>query len=367
MLVSNLEEIVNGGKKSFEGIFESMSKATKADECLREIVLDERFSWTKKKGLTGEREYRLRWLFWLAMPILLCLAGWSIIKYISYIWIIRPTDPARKVLGPKKNLFLFDRAHWLLERTRNGVTSWTALAAIYSSLLVLSTERGLRKWFGWFWFSQPEAQAVRNRVLEVLDKTYQHLEKCWLQEKKKLWIVSLASGSADATIMAVYFFLKEHPEARSSLKLVLVDINPNSLQMARDYAEKWGIGELLITYCEKISDFSSRSEYQKTFDIVEMSGFLDYRGEKSFISSCDMAYHLLDEKGLFIGAQIAPSPWSWVTRWITGWPGLIRRTSNDFRRLLYKTKLVHTSWWFHTEPHRIYTLVFCEKVDLTKS
>lgn len=361
MIVTNFETAINGGKKTFEGIFESMSKATKADERLRKVVLNEKFSWTRIKGLTGEREGSLRWLFWLTMPILLCLAGWSIVKYVLYVMIIRPADPARRALGPERNLLFFDRAHWLLERTRNGVTSWTALAAIYASLLVVKTERGLRKWFGWFWFSQPEAQAVRNRVLEVLDNTYQHLEKCWLRGQKDLRVVSLAAGSADATIMAVWFFLNKYPEARPGVELVLVDINPDSLEMAKAHARKWGLSDLLTTYCEKIGDFSSRPEAFAAFKVVEMSGFLDYRGEKSFISSCDAAYRVLADEGLFIGAQIGPSPWSWVTRWITGWPGLIRRTPAQFNQLLLKTELINIRWWFQTEPHGIYTLVFCEK------
>ncbi len=359
MIVSEFQAAVSGGREKYESIFESLSKATKADERLRAVVLDGRFSWTRIRGLTGKREAGLRWLYWVSMPVLLVLAMWSIVKYVLYIMIIRPKDPARRALGPERNLFLFDRAHWLLERTRNGVTSWTALAAIYASLLVVKTERGLRKWLGWFWFSQPEAQAVRNRVLEVLDNTYGHLEKCWSRGEKNLQVVSLAAGSADATIMAVYFFLEQHPDARPGVKLFLVDINQDSLNMAEDQAWELGIDDLLVTYCEKISDFAARSEVRGNFHVVEMSGFLDYRGNRSFVSSCNSACRVLRGDGLFIGAQIGPSPWSWVTRWITGWPGLIRRTPDEFRRLLSKTGLAKIQCRFHTEPHGVYTIAFC--------
>lgn len=359
MLVGGIEKAV-AGKTAHESLIEDLAVATKADALLREVILDEGLSWTLQYGLIGKRERRLHWLYVLALPFFLMLVAWSIVRYVLYITIKRPTDPIRRKLGPESNLMAFDQAHWLLERTRNGVTSWTALAAIYSSLLVLKAEKGCRKWVAWFWFTQPEAQAVRNRVLEVLDNTYHHLVKAWLNGEKDLWVLSLACGSAQATIDALWFFLRDYPDARTCVRLVLVDKNEESLELALQVAESRGLSGLVEVCCEDIATFAGRVEFQNKFIVVENSGFLDYRGDSSFVRTCNSGYRLIRPGGLYIAAQIGPSLWAMVTRWITGWPGLIRRDQRTFQHLMYQTEFAKMPMRFIVESNGIYRFVFCE-------
>lgn len=359
MIIGGIERAVAGDAGHVD-LVEDLAVATKADDRLRAVVMNPNFSWTLQYGLTGQRERTQHWLYWAMMPVFLFLAAWSIVKYVLYVTVVRPSDRVRRALGPTHNLFAFDRAHWLLERTRNGVTSWTALAAIYASLLVIKTERGLRKWVGRFWFSQPEAQAVRNRVLEVLDSTYYHLKKTWLAGGRDMWVLSLACGSAQATIDALVFFLDHYPDARAHVHLVLVDKNQESLDLALAVARSRGIGYLVETHCEDIGVFTARPEFQGKFTVVENSGFLDYRPDDSFVRTCDGSYRMVRPGGLFIGAQIGHSPWAFVTRWITGWPGLVRRDLISFRYLVYQSEFRNVPMRFITEPNGIYGLVFCE-------
>ena len=342
-------------------VVEELARATRPDADLEKVVLDKDLSWTKTMGLTSKREHCGVWLYYMILPILFLLIFWSMMRYFVYLMVIRPKDLKRRLLGPERNLLVFDRAHWLLEKTRNGVMSWTALAAIYSSLLVLRTERGWRKWIGLFWFSQPEAQAVRNRVLEVMDATYHHLHSLWFNGVRDLKIVSLASGSAQATLDAVALFIEHVPEARPYIHLTLVDLNEFSLELAKKVADNNHIADLVEVRHESISDFTDRPENQGQFVVVEMAGFLDYRPDRKFVEACSGAASLLAPYGLIILAQIGPSHWALVTRWITGWPRLIRRDATEFRRLLEVSDLVKTQIQINSDPWRIYHIAFCRR------
>ena len=338
--------------RKMRGPVEALAHATSAHQKVEPLVLE--YSWVRYRGLWAERECHHNFRYIVLWPILRLLALWAAIKYHVYQICVRPTQIERRLLGPRKWLLAFDQLHPLLYLVRNGVTSWTALASIYAAPIVLKNDTGWRAALARFWFDQPEAQAVRNRLLQVYDEVYNHLVAVHELGVMNIKIASLACGSALAVIEAIAEFLSVNHKV--SITLDLVDLNVDSLDLARQLAENRGVITSIATHAMDVREFLSRSR-SEAFDIVEMSGFLDYRHDESLVRNCAGASGLLANGGIFIAAQIGPRWTSFMTRWITGWPLLIRRSRSRFSELL-RQGLSWNGDLYHmrviTEPQGIY-------------
>ena len=180
----------------------------------------------------------------------------------------------------------------------------------------------------------------------------------WAKKVHEINMLSLASGSAQSAIEAAASFQAKYPPAK--VRLTLVDIDQGSLRMAEELATRKGV--TVTTVCAKIKDFL---EVQPNghFHVVEEAGFLDYRSRASFIVNCASVWRLLAPGGIFVAAQIGPSPWSLVTRWITGWPLLIRRSRREFARLLRESGIPPQETKIDEEPHGIYFVAVCRRAD----
>lgn len=315
----------------------------------------------------SQQEEGWKWIYiimWLPMHL---VALYVTIKFLWYLWFTRPLNEEgrSKLLGPKKMTYLFDKAHPYGYRVRNGVMTSDALDVVYAIPLVLSKPRTLGGWVVWFWLNQPDAQGPRNRLRKTFHSLLSELERLYGEGRGRttdgvIQILSLACGSAQATIEAVAVFLSRHPDAH--LSLLLVDKDNISLESARRLAQHRKVDKYLEIKRERLNRFLLvEGRKNSKWDIIEMVGFLDYLKTDSVVKICKNIRHVLKSGGLFITAHINHSPWSFVVRWVTNWPALIRRFPGTFRTLLERAGFRREDIQIELEKSRTHTLAWCRK------
>ncbi len=338
-------------------------------------------------GETLEMMEYSRWLYIVLWPLMMLYACWAVPKvwiYRLYLFLFhRPliieevSEDARSknrasmkeygkrwLLGPQNALWLFD-GHWLGKMVRNGVTTSEALDGI-NAVPVLRL-RGQLDSFGGrlvrFWLNQPDGQSVRNR----LRITYKEIlkELCLLWERKPgqpIRVLSLACGSAQATVEALAMFLAAYSDAKGKIELHLVDLSGSSLMRAIHLAKIRGVESHVFIHIKDVKSFV-REQPADRWDIVEMVGFLDYRPWKSAVGICREIRRITRVNGLFISAHIGPNPWSFVVRWVINWPLLIRRPIQAYRQILLQAGFADREIAMHVEPHRIHPVGVCRKLE----
>lgn len=300
-------------------------------------------------------------VMWLPM---LLVAIYVAVSHLFYLLVYRPQDSRRRLLGPAQMTYFFDKLTPLAATIRAGVTTSEALDALSAVPLVLAKPKNWREWVVWFWLNQPDAQGPRNRLRLTFKLVLEELGQLYAAGRGRTWqdpirVVSLACGSAHATIEALACFLSKCPTAH--VRLTLVDLNDISLGKAWRLAQKRNIAYCVKVVKQNLVKFVS-SAREESWDIIEMVGFLDYRRAKSLVRLCTKIRSMLkSHTGLFVTAHINPSPWSLVVRWVTNWPGLRRRWPRTFKKLLIQSQFKDSEISIIVEPSLTHTVAWCRK------
>ncbi len=351
------------GKKRFE----VLSRAVEMDE--RGHALDPRFA-LLRSPLAEKMEHEK--YNWFSLAISTVLAAWIMTK--TTIWRIgfaiyclladreelrhvRANKSIRFLMGPKHGSLWFDQMHPLNDEVRHGVTTSKALDAIYSMPLLMAGDHSIRGRFVKFWLSEPDGQGVRNRLIITFHNILGELRRRWDAGQHDFLLLSLACGSAQAMVEAVSVFLGENPSA--GIRLDLVDMNEASLRRAYRLAEARGISGCVAMYVARLQEFLADAE--ERYDVVEMVGFLDYRTSKSVVLLTAAVRQVLKDGSLHLSAHILPCRWQFVTRWVIGWPLLIRRSVPTYNNLLLDSGFRQSEIEMVVEPHRAYAVALCRK------
>jgi SAM-dependent methyltransferase len=291
----------------------------------------------------------------LALWMCVCAWAWRLTVGLSKF----RTDKIHWGLGPIGGSIFFDRIHWLSRQIRRGVTTSEALDATYAAPIKLASPKGWRDRIARFWFWQPDASSVRNRLRITFVQMLAELEAQWDVGRTSFRMLSLACGSAQASIEVLAEFLERHPSA--NVTLTLVDLSDPSLRRAANLARARGVASHLIIRHENLRGFLA-DQLQGTWDIVEMVGFLDYRQESSICRLTRGIRQALRPGGLFVGAHIAPAGiWSFVTAQVHRWHFMVRRTADHYQRLLHEGGFEQDEVELVVEPHGIHTVSLCRK------
>lgn len=298
------------------------------------------------------------WVYLFLWPLIMLISATFALRVMWYNWRVRPTDKTRKLLGPERMSYLFDKAHPLGQQLRDGVTTSAALDGYYNAPLLLPNPKTLGERVLTFSLNSPEPCAVRNRLRITYREILAELQRLYDGGQRKVDYLSLACGSAQATVEAVSFFLREHPDME--INLLLVDLNQDSLKQASYFARKRNIDHCMKVRFMDLKRFLKKEAAGK-WDIVEMVGFLDYRPVKSVAGYAEDIRRILRRGGLFIGAHIAPSPWSFMVRWWLNWPLLQRRSPELYRCLLQRGGFLPHEITMEVEPNKIHAVSMCRR------
>lgn len=304
-----------------------------------------------------------------ALPLMWVLAVWAFAKTVVTIicWTIPTTFATtrsfkatlravtvRYANGPPRSAsFWFDGQSKTLAAIRAGATSYRALDIIYNHLN-LDVEGTFGARLGRWWVDMANAQAVRNR-LRITESLLS--QQIWSRvAKKRVRILSIASGSAQAVVAAVAKCRQAIQAEGGDLEVRLLDRDPAALAYAKQLAEHHGVGQYFTYFQGDAGDFRTVACDRGTWqpDIVEMVGFLDYRPRDKAISLVGKVRQVVAPDGVFLTCHIAANPEAFVLRWLIKWPMLYRSPEaiEEIVRLggFGRTEVLQ-------EPHEIHTIV----------
>jgi len=207
---------------------------------------------------------------------------------------------------------------WSQIRAGNG--SWKALEIIYNmNRYVSKNTTKIGTYLDHLYSSNyNNPKSVRNRL-----KISKHLLEYFIEGFRdgQMRILCLACGSAQAVIESVAKF------PRKDVKVLLVDIDPEALEYARNLAQKHGVLDRF--------EFQQRNammvaKIAKDFKphLVEMLGLLDYIPKELAISLVDRIRKSLEPDGAFITCNIHPNPEIPIVKYILNWE-MIYRTKQE--------------------------------------
>jgi ubiquinone/menaquinone biosynthesis C-methylase UbiE len=265
---------------------------------------------------------------------------WLLVAYV----ILKKT--IRNLLGfpaPHTNTFWFDAIGSESRKVKEYATTWRAMDIIYNHPFPL--RRTLRGLVDEFYWNSLNCQALRNRLKLIKTELRFAISQIDTSEKE-IRIMSLACGSADASIEIIAEFKKKGRVIRA----VLVDIDQDALNRAENLAMHYGVEDQIET--RKDSAYSL-SEISRDFKphIIEMLGLLDYIPEGEVIALTKKIQESLEPKGVFITCNISPNAEQHFLKWVIDWPMVYRNPEeladiagivgfSDYR-LIYEPLKIH--------------------------
>lgn len=278
-----------------------------------------------------------KWLYVLTRPLMWILTGWVVFK--------------KRILGikPKINTLWFDGLSIPCRQVKVGAGSWRALDLIYNFNF------GVDGRLSDYWFRILNAQAVRNRLKLVKQKLTEVIEDL-RTKKKKIRLLSIASGSAQAIIEV----MEKFKDADVELQVNVIDLDPTAIDFSQQLAKRHGIKNgitftcgNLYRYLEKLNENNNRP------DIIEMVGFLDYRPNYKAGHLLGKIHKLLLPGGIFITANICPNAEKHFLTNVIDWP-MIYRTPEELGNILLEAGFEDCR--IICEPLKIFAVGVCKKL-----
>jgi hypothetical protein len=251
---------------------------------------------------------RLTWPYLASLPLMWFLTFYVMIKKKTYKLFGIP--------GPRLNTLFFDGLGLTCRKVKEYAASWKAMEIIYNHNFPknLKTIGGILDEFYWHGLN---CQALRNRYKLVKHQLRDAISK--FDNQKEIRIASLACGSAQVVIEII----AEYKVKNVIIKAVLMDINQEALDAAKEWAKKYGVLDQIETSRVNISDQDEVLDEFKP-QIVEMLGFLDYVDQNEAIRFVREIYESLSEKGILITCNINPNPEQYFIKWVINWPMIYR-------------------------------------------
>lgn len=207
---------------------------------------------------------------------------------------------------------------WSQIRAGNG--SWKALEIIYNMNRYISKNTTKIGTFLDHFYSNnyDNPKSVRNRL-----KISKHLLESFIEDFRgeQLRILCLACGSAQAVIESVAKL------PHKDVKVLLVDIDAEALEYARNLAQKHGVLDR-FEFQQRNAMMVARIAKDFKPHLVEMLGLLDYIPKELAISLVDRIRKSLEPGGVFITCNIHRNPEIPIVRWILNWE-MIYRTKQE--------------------------------------
>lgn len=205
-----------------------------------------------------------------------------------------------------------------------------------------------------FWHhvvSQPKA--LRNRLKIVRNILQEHIDVLAVkQDKKPIYVLSIAGGSSRALIQIVQDLQKKYTDL--SIKVVTLDKDQAALDIGESIARDVGVSESFDWVCGKASDVQTLVPHTQ-FDVIEIVGLLDYFDNSRVRRLIETARGIINPRnGVLVAANVIPnSEVKFVRK--SGWPKMIYRTPSEFESLFIQNGFSDVST--QAEPLKIHCII----------
>ena len=252
---------------------------------------------------------KLEWPYLLSLPLM-----WSLTLYVM---LKKKLYKLFNIPGPELNVLFFDGLGLECRKVKEYAASWKAMEIIYNHNFPkdIKSIGGILDEFYWHGLN---CQALRNRYKLVKKQLKEALLN--FENEKEIRLASLACGSAQVIIETI----AEYKAKNIIIKALLIDIQPEALEAAKEWAQKYGVLDQIQTHSINISEQDEALDSFKP-QIVEMLGFLDYVEEKEAVRFLKEIQEALDEKGILITCNINHNPEQHFIKWVINWPMVYRR------------------------------------------
>jgi len=193
--------------------------------------------------------------------------------------------------------------------------------------------QGIADYFWHHVISQPEA--LRNR-LKIIGEI---IKSCLIElankrvasfDKNPVRILSIAGGSARSIIKTIVDLQEKNLSYR--IEVTVLDKDKSALKVGEKNSQEAGVSENFQWIHGQARDVKTLLP-DKTFDIIEIVGLLDYFPDERAIHLLKVTGEVMKNDGVIVIANVMPNPEvSFVHK--TGWPQMIYRKPDDLRNLL---------------------------------
>jgi len=281
---------------------------------------------------------------------------WPYLLSLPFMWAITLSVMAKKTIhkalglpAPKINSLFFDGLGKESRKVKEHATTWRAMDIVYNH------PYPYRKTFSGFlddfYWSGINCQSLRNRLKLIKDELRHTISL--VNDGKEVRIVSLACGSAEATIEII----AEYKKNGTTVRAILVDIDQEALGRAQKMAEHFGVQDQIETRKDSIYEIKDFSLGFKPH-IIEMLGFLDYIEKKGAVELVKKFNESLDVGGYFLTCNISPNVEQHFLKWVINWP-MIYRTPQELAEIAKKSGF--KDFRIIYEPLKVHGLLIAKK------
>lgn len=274
---------------------------------------------------------------------------WIYVAALPAMWLLATLVRAKSCLyrafgfgEPKINTIWFDGLGKANAGIRANAKCFRAMDIIYGCDFM---ERNA---FDRFWIGMRNAQAVRNRGRKVRDLL---LDAALKSEFTVVRILSLACGSARDVIDVIVMLNKRG----FKVSALLVDLNPDALEAAKQYAEECGVSDQIeVLQSDIMTVWPAAKEFSP--DIIHIIGLLEYVPNDKAINLL-AAVHGVLRGGKLLTSNTVNNMEAGFLRHVIGW-NMLYRSGWQLERLLKAAGFNQVA--VHGEPHKIQNVAIAE-------
>lgn len=272
--------------------------------------------------VNGQVEYEEPWSLGskvlLHMYLIPCMIESWILLGLFFVFVRPFLRDMRKKKDPRtwpvSNLFY--RPSSAARYLRAHATTWRAIEYLYTQKEREAAYTGFDRWLSSYLGSVENILATRNRLRNTKSALFWQLHHRFSTDMKDISVLSVAAGSARATIEALMPFLREDPNRLERVRLGFLDDDPSALEFATEFAAKSfpGLEKRLTLRQMKISAsnperFAEFEKFLEEFDpeIVEMVGFTDYMSRDKAVKVMNAINRHMRPGGFFITNNVKPN------------------------------------------------------------
>lgn len=248
------------------------------------------------------------------------------------------------------------KSHKSAKTVMENKTTHVALEALYNKGEHGGKDGFLETFFKKIWFNTNNAKAVRNR-LKAVKKEVSNISQDLINNKKDLFIFSIASGSARAVIESIANIYV--PEDRK-ITISFLDKNPYAVEYSKEKVAQIHFDNN-FKFNWHVDTANNFNKYCKNKpNIIEMVGLLDYFDDEKALKIFKNIYENLDNEGFFITANIDDNKERpFVTNFID-W-NMVYRNIDELKELALKAGFEEKNIKVFYEPLKIHTILVAKK------
>jgi len=185
-----------------------------------------------------------------------------------------------------------------------------------------------------FWhhcISQPKALRNRLKIVEwCIEEEITRVKEKRGNANEPITLVSVGGGSARAIIHSLNRLAKKGFDY--DLKVINIDVDARAIKLGKEIAERFGVQDSFEWINDDARNLQERVQ-EKSIDIIEMVGLLDYFSLEDASALIHQIYTVLKQGGVFIVANVFPNEeMPFVSH--LGWPKMYYRRFSDIERIL---------------------------------